>query len=280
MTPVVLVSTDGTEQATVNVEGIDPAQYQQVSDFLGVALQQQKTQAYIGVSKAMQLAIKLCPKANPADLWVHVIYHQFRNRYKKIDQSWKRVSGQALEHVIMAIYNPRLNRNGIQIRFSRGSDAKLLGLIERGVGSSKTDLILEARPKSDPIIFGVIHVKSSIAERLTDDAPASSALIKQGYWSSVVTMDCKMFPPPHGDGVVHGELGRTKAGDKRRYFEVAGQFSGCYSFNLRTPQSEGTTASGARIYALSFSKRQPDVLVTDIVKAWQKFQRTKRGGKP
>jgi len=48
MTPVVLVSTGGTEQVTVNVEGINPAQYQQVSDFLGVALQQQKTQAYIG----------------------------------------------------------------------------------------------------------------------------------------------------------------------------------------------------------------------------------------
>ena len=139
MTPVVLVSTSGTQQVTVNVKRINPAQYQQVSDFLGVALKQQKTQAYIGVSKAMQLAIKLCPKANPADLWVHLIYHQFRNRYKKIDQSWKRVSGQALEHVIMAIYNPRLNLNGIYIRFSCESDAKILVLAERGLGSSKTD---------------------------------------------------------------------------------------------------------------------------------------------
>jgi hypothetical protein len=280
MTPVILVSTCGTKQLTVNVEGIDSEQYQKVSDFLGTALEQQKIQAYIGVSKAMQLAIELCPKANPADLWVHLIYHQFRTRYKKIDQSWKRVSGQALEHVIMSIYNPRLNPKGINIRFSRTSDAKLLGLVEQGLGSSKTDLVLEAGPKNDPKTFGVIHVKSSIAERLTDDAPASSALIKQGYWSSVVTMDGKMFPPPHGDGVVYGELGQTKAGDKRRYFEVAGQFSGCYSFNLRTPPSPAKTQSGSRIYALSFSEPQPDVLVTDIENAWQKFQKIKLAGKP
>ena len=271
MTPVILVSTSGKQRVTVHVEGIDPAQYQEVSAFLGVALKKQKTQAYIGVSKAMQLAIQLCPKANPADLWVHLIYHQFKNRYKKNDQSWKRVSGQALEHVIMAIYNPRLNPNGINIRFSHGSDAKMLGLVERGLGSSKTDLVLEAGSKDDPEVFGVIHVKSSIAERLTDDAPASSALIEQGFWSSVVTMDGKMFPPPHGNGVVNGELGETKAGDKRRYFEVAGQFSGCYSFNLRTPPSLATTPSGSRIYALSFSEPQPDVLVKDIVKAWENY---------
>ena len=112
----------------------------------------------------------------------------------------------------------------------------------------------------------------SIAERLTDDAPASSALIGDGYWSSVVTMDNKMFPPPHGDGVVYGELGQTRRGDKRNYFEVAGQFSGCYSFNLRTQPSKGKTHSGSTIYALSFSEPQPDVLVRDILASWQAFQ--------
>lgn len=275
---MILVSTCGLHRRTVNVEGIAPEQYQQVSDFLGVALQQQKTQAYIGVSKAMQLAIDLCPTANPADLWVHLIYHQFRSRYNKSDQSWKRVGGQALEHVIMSIYNKRLNPHGVNIRFSRPQDAELLGLVERGLGSSKTDLILEGGKQRS--IFGVIHSKSSIAERLTDDAPASAALIAQGYWSSVFTMDGKMFPPPHrGDGVVHGELGITRAGDKRRYFEVAGQFSGCYSFNLRTPPSATTTISGSRIYALSFSEPQPDVAVRDILSAWQRFQ-TSRAGKP
>ena len=84
-----------------------------------------------------------------------------------------------------------------------------------------------------------------------------------------------MFPPPHGDGVVRGELRVTRVGDKRRYFEIAGQFSGCYSFNLNSPPSVGQTPSGSRIHALSFCEEQPDVLVRDILQAWQRFAQAK-----
>jgi hypothetical protein len=270
MTPVVLQSPDRQKRVTVNVEGIDPPQYQQVSDRLGVELKR-ASQMYIGVSNAMQLALRLCPQANPADLWVHLIYNQFRTRYRRSDRSWKRVSGQALEQVVVDIYTDRLRAHQIRIRFGKAADAELLGLVERGLGSSKTDLVIEKEHNGRQVLFGVIHCKASIAERLTDDAPASSALIEQGYWSSVVTIDAKMFPPPHGDGIVRGELGITKGGDKRRYFEIAGQFSGCYSFNLNSPPSVGQTASGSRINSLSFSEPQPDVLVQDILKAWQTF---------
>jgi hypothetical protein len=181
------------------------------------------------------------------------------------------VSGQALEQVVMEIYNERLHVDQVRIRFGRAADAVALGLVDRGLGSSKTDLVVEHVRDGQHVLFGVLHCKASIAERLTDDAPASLALIAQGYWSAIVTMDAKMFPPPHGDGIVRGELAVTRGGDKRRYFEVAGQFSACYSFNLNSPPSVGETPSGSRIYSLSFSEQQPDVMVRDILQAWNRF---------
>lgn len=266
MTNVILASPDGKQRVTVPIEGIAPHQYQRVSDYLGEQLKR-TSQTYIGVAEAMLLALKLCPKANPSDLWVHLIYHQFRNRFDKNDPSWKRVSGQALEFVVIESYRSRLHTHGISIRGSKPADAKTLGLVDLGFGSAKTDIVLEGVHRNKPHIFGVLHCKASIGERLSDDAPASKALIDAGYWSAVVTIDAKMFPPPHGDGVVRGEFGHTKGGDKRRYTEVAGLFSGCFSFNLRTPPSEGKTKSGGRIWALGFSETQPDALVREILNA-------------
>src|ERR1039458_504878 len=165
MTPVVLQSPDGRQQVTVNVEGITPAKYQQVSDQLGVELER-RTQTYVGVANAMRLSLRLCHDANPADLWVHLIYNQFRTRYARSDQSWKRVSGQALEQVIMDVYNQRLQANHIRIRFGKAADAVSFGLVERGLGSAKTDLVVEREHNGHQVLFGVLHCKSSIAERL------------------------------------------------------------------------------------------------------------------
>ena len=270
MTIVDLHSPDGKTHAAVHLEGIEPGQYKQLSDILGAALEREKL-AYVAVSVAMCQAVEFCPKANPADLWVHLIYHQFRNRFARPDQGWKRVSGQALEHVLTSVYQPRLTSHGIALRPSTRADAVAFGLIKRGLGSAKTDLVLEGSHKGELFRFGVIHCKASIAERLTDDVPVSKALMRKGIWSAIATMDAKMFPPPHGDGVVNGELG-LNARDKRKYFEVAGQFSGCYSFNLRTPPSPAKTKSGSHINTLSFTEAQPDLLVKDICAAWKIFK--------
>lgn len=262
---------NGKDRLDVEVEGITQAQYTDISDSLITALQRE-TKAYIAVGQAMMSAVTLCPDANPADLWVHVIYHEYRERYGKSDQSWKRVSGDALEYVFINIYGPRLALYGITIRKGRASDSMALGLNSGGFGGSKTDIVLEGIHNGFPVIFGVLHSKSSIAERLADDMPASRFLVDKGFWSSVVTMDGKMFPPPHGNAVVNGELKHTKGNDKRRYFEINGAFSNCYSFNLHTPPSDGPTPSGSRIYSLSFTEGQPDQLVKDIEAAWQQLE--------
>ncbi len=263
-------SSDAKLWVDVVVAGITTAQYQQIANSLldGLA---RKEPAYHAVAQAMITAVQLCPDVNPADLWVHLIYRTYREAGKSA-QSWVRVGGQALEQVILDIYAPRLAEYGIVLRKSTTTDALALKLREQGVGSSKTVLILEGEDAGQKQIFGVIHCKASIAERLSDDAPASAALIAHGLWSAVVTMDAKMYPPPHGNAIVRGELGNTKGGDKRRYFEVAGQFSACHSFNQRTLPSPGETASGTRIHSLKLSEEQPDVLVRDIIQAWAQFQ--------
>jgi hypothetical protein len=270
MTVVDLQSPDGKVHVAVQLEGIEPEQYKRLSDVVGKALEREEL-AYVAVSAAMRQAVERCPGANPADLWVHLIYHQFRHRFARSDQSWKRVSGQALEHLLASVYQPRLTLHGITLRPSTRADAIAFGLVKRGLGSAKTDLVLEGSHAGELYRFGVVHCKASIAERLTDDVPVSKALMRKGIWSAIATMDAKMFPPPHGDGVVNGELG-LNARDKRKYFEVAGQFSGCYSFNLRTPPSPTKTKSGCRINTLSFTEPQPDLFVKDACAAWEAFK--------
>lgn len=269
---VKVYSFDRQNEVEVELEGISEEQFKLISNTLVTGLEREE-KAYNAVGQAMLTAINLCPNANPADLWVHVIYHEFRETAKRSDQSWKRVSGDAFQLVVTpGIYKARLEIYDITLRASRPNDAKLLGLADAGFGNSKTDLILEGLHKDTPKIFGAIHCKASIAERFADDMPASKFLLSKGYWSGAATLDCKMFPPPHGNAIVRGELQITKNNDKRRYIEVNGAFSNCYSFNTRTPQSAVSTPSGAKIYSLSFSQEQPDQFVTDIVTFWNSYK--------
>jgi len=50
---------------------------------------------------------------------------------------------------------------------------------------------------------------------------------------------------------------------------VARSFDALFSFNLRTPPSQGTTPSGKRIFALPIAGKQPDALVGFLRDAWQ-----------
>ena len=132
---------------------------------------------------------------------------------------------------------------------------------------------MEGRHKQEWLVFGAAHVKSSIAERIQDDVPASRAFMDRGFLSIAITMDAKSYPPPHGNCVNYGELGGRSLGAnkerlKRNYIEVDGQFDGMFSFNLRTPPSPTKTLSGKRIYAMSLHAEQPDQLVRLLTKHW------------
>jgi hypothetical protein len=216
-----------------------------------------------------------CPKANPSDLWQHVIYrHLLEIGWS--DQRWKRVSGFALERVFVNIYQPRLLPSQIRMHILGKNEANAL-LTKLGIDTqaTKIDLFIEGQKGTEWFVFGAAHVKSSIAERIQDDVPASLAFKKLGLLSIAITMDAKSYPPPHGNCVNYGELGgRSMAADaekdrvKRNYIEVDGQFDALFSYNLRTPASPNQTKSGKKIHTMLLHDKQPDKLVELLTQHW------------
>jgi len=227
-----------------------------------------------------------CPDANPSDLWQHVIYRHLLTLGWS-DNRWKRVSGFALERALQLVYQPRLLPLGLRMHIVKGATANRylaeLGVV--GFQASKFDMFLEGRIEKQGgifgttqewVVFGSAHVKSSIAERIQDDVPASLAFMQRGLTSIAITMDAKSYPPPHGTGINYGELGGRSFGVdkdriKRRYVENDGQFDAMFSYNLRTPESSATTPSGKKIYTLKMHEPQPDKLVTFLKNQWDAF---------
>jgi len=273
----------GVASVTVEVDHITDAQVEQVHHELARLLEAED-QVSTGVAKAFVFATQLCPQANPSDLWQHVIYRGLMELGWS-DQRWKRVSGFALERAFVELYNPRLAPYHIRLRILPGPETErvLEALDLTGeVKKSKIDLFIEGQIDGVWGVFGAVHAKSSIAERIQDDVPASQAFIEKGLLSVVLTMDSKSYPPPHGNGVNYGELGARSHGVeknrmKRDYVEIDGQFDGLFSFNLRTPPSAGNTESGKRIYTLSLHEPQPDAFVRLLVEAFGEHQPS---GKP
>jgi hypothetical protein len=180
-----------------------------------------------------------------------------------------RASGEALEQFMEAWYGPVLENHQIKIVSLISGKRKREVLEAMGlageVGRSKLDIALFLASKTSHEIFGGVHVKASLAERVSDDVPASRAIMRRGMLSPLWTLDVKSFPPPHGDLVNRGELGSPDSpSDKRRYVEEHGDFDNCYSANLRTVPSGRNTASGKRVYTLDLA-HQPDQFAADVI---------------
>ena len=263
----------GRYKVNVELENITQEQYNEIIAYFYENIQSKKPAR--AVTDTYLRAIEICPLANPADLWWHCIYRTYLDRYGS-DQSWKRTAGFALEDVYVDFYSPLLRPHNILISTLSKADAysamAKMGISDK-VGKSKLDIILYGElPDHNLEVFGGAHVKSSIAERIQDDVPASVAMMGAGYWSGFLTLDVKAFPPPHGDAIVRGELGFRNDPEgalKRNYFERDGQFDNCYSYNLRTIPSQGETISGKRIYRLAFNDPKPDQFMIDVIAAWE-----------
>jgi hypothetical protein len=263
----------------VDVEGVSQSQYQEIRQHLNKQLLSKRN--FEAIADTFVYAVQECPTANPSDVWQHIIYRTYLDIGRN-EQSWKRASGQAFENAFTYIYNPRLIKLGLKlIVLSPAKTAtvfKEMG-ISGQVGQSKLDIAIVGdcghASGGSWRVFGGIHAKVSIAERISDDEPASKAMIAKGYLSAVATLDSKSFPPPHGDAINRGELGIPREGrraDKRDYFEEHGSFDACYSYNLRTPPSPLKTNSGSRINTLSFNEEQPDIFVRDLTSRWNKIK--------
>ena len=220
------------------------------------------------IAKGYLEIVDMCPEANPSDLWQQIVY-RYALSIGWNDNKWKRVSGFALERALSFFYEPILVEYNMRMVNPPITEIEQeLSNLSVDVPPSKTDLLLQSNKPSGWHLFGAVHVKASIAERIQDDVPASVSLMDAGLISVILTMDAKSFPPPHGDCVNYGELGGRNVSSKhnpqrikRDYVEKYGQFDALFSYNLRTPESPPETSSGKRIYTLSFSKSQPDKFV-------------------
>lgn len=225
------------------------------------------------IADAFLFAWSLCPNENPSDLWHHVLYRIYlRNKQgTNPEQSWVRTSGEAFELALSQKYNPLLSNNGIKLTplFSKKDKKETLERmgISHLVGSSKIDIAIEKHGESRGLlpngygIIGGIHAKVSLAERVSDDIPASRIMMQYGFLSLLLTLDVKSFPPPRGDLINRGEFGSPdNPSDKRRYIEEHGDFSACFSYNTRTVPSPQITSSGKQIYTV-FSNTTPDPFI-------------------
>lgn len=235
------------------------------------------------ICSAFLTLVRRAPGENPSDLWHHVVYRLYceilpKTRHQNPSQSWVRSSGDALELFLEQWYGPILQPHGVSISALIGRAQKRATLAQFGisdaVGDSKLDVCLAKVVAADQRTpFGGVHVKASLAERVSDDIPCSRALQKKGFLSPLWTLDVKSFPPPHGNLVNRGELGSPDSpSEKRKYIEVHGDFDNCYTANTRSIASGAKTKSGNRIVVLNLAK-QPDQFAQDIIAAAKKRPR-------
>jgi hypothetical protein len=228
------------------------------------------------ICEAFLYALQNSPGANASDIWHHVVYRLYceilpKFRPQDPTQSWVRASGDALAMALEKIYSPSLSSHKITLvaltsRASAKAVLREIGL-EGKVGDSKLDMVLRVQVNEKlQSIFGGVHVKASLAERVSDDVPCSRAMMSAGYFSPLWTLDVKSFPPPTGDLINRGELGTPASPtDKRKYVEVHGDFDDCYSANSRTVPSDQQTSSGKVIHVLDLLN-QPDPFSVEVIR--------------
>lgn len=232
------------------------------------------------VTSSFLTAARLWPHANPSDLWWFIIYRAYCDpynhpaHYARLDftQSWKRTGGWALEEVLVRHYKPFLEQQGVNLFIADGATRQaIVDSIDVGdrLEADKIDVVLTGGPNQD--FFGVVHVKSSFAERRTDDVPMSTALSRNGYTSPLWTMDCKSTPSEHP--INRGELGEAsgRRSAKRRDIEDEGYFTGCFSYNRNTKPSLSTIPAERRVYVCDFTNPN-DTFSQFILDRWQAFQ--------
>jgi transcriptional regulator with XRE-family HTH domain len=267
----------------VLLEGISEKQYlsveAKISDiFASLNLDKPTQKNREAIVEALELAVKTLPNLNPSDIYQHIIYRLYLREYRKSkpEQSWVRAGGEAMELFVERHYSPVLKPHGIHIKALLSGREKAKALQKMGlsgtVGDSKLDVALYGEHNNSLVIFGGVHSKASLAERVSDDVPCSEAMIRLGLSSFLYTFDSKSFPPPNGDLVNRGELGsHENPSDKRKYIEEHGSFDCCFSYNLRSNASKGVTRSGKKIYVCSLNSAS-DEFPKQVISAWKSFK--------
>ena len=265
-------TTVNATQVVIDLPGVTETAFNAVGQLLDEALKRPKVKNRDAIKDAYLTALKTCPTANASDLWHHVVYRRYceifnQHRPQDPKQSWVRASGEALELAVEELYLETLLEQNIRIQMLISKPKKLAALkamgIDAVVGSDKLDVGLFLDDTDE--IFGGVHVKASLAERVSDDVPCSRAMMKKGYFSPLWTLDVKSFPPPQGDLVNRGELGTPASPSaKRNYVESHGEFDHLFSANARTVASLPKTNSGKRVIVID-PANQPDLFAQEVM---------------
>jgi hypothetical protein len=169
-------------EVVIDLPGVSETAYHAVGELIDNALSRPKVKNRDAIKDAYLTALRTCPGANASDLWHHVVYRQYRslfNRHRPQDpkQSWVRASGEALELAVEELYTSVLQAAGVRIQMLMSRPKKRGALaamnIQDVVGSDKLDIALYLDDTDS--IFGGVHVKASLAERVSDDVPCSRA---------------------------------------------------------------------------------------------------------
>lgn len=266
----------------VYLTGITPKNYLKVEKFLTTTYRALNKKSSIknrdAIHNSLVYSINNLPDANPSDVYQHIVYRIYLREYIRSDpeQSWRRAGGEAMELFVQSQYNTNMLKQGVKIVALISSDLKKKALIEMGlsdeVGGSKLDIALYGNFDGKWVIFGGVHCKASLAERVSDDVPTSTAMMRRGLLSILYTFDSKSFPPPSGDLVNRGELGSPETpSDKRKYIEEHGAFDACFCYNTRSNASKESTKSGKRIYVSDF-KLDNDKFPEFVLNKWNKYK--------
>ncbi len=236
------------------------------------------------VVRSFSRAVELWPQANPSDIWWFIIYRAYCDpfnhpaRYSRLsfEQSWKRTAGWALEEILVRHYSPFLESRGVRMFIGVGDEKQRLVdslQVDGRIEADKVDVLLTGVKNGEEVCFGVVHVKSSFAERRTDDVPLSQALVRAGYTSPLWTMDCKSTPCEKP--VNKGELGTAsphgtdRRNAKRKDIEKDGYFSACFSYNHNTVPTPDEQDARAKVYVCNF-KNADDAFAKFVLSEWRR----------
>lgn len=269
----------GSHEAHFDFDGLEAQTVESAVLQLRSGLQQ-KHEGHMSdaISSSFLLIVRKHKNFNPSDVWRYIIYRAFldpknhppEDAEKDFNQSFKRTSGWALERIIHSHYSPYLQKYDVFIDNLNAKRYLTLMGVENEVNEDKVDMFIYGMHEKNVVPIGIIHVKASIAERRTDDVPASQRIIKAGFISLFVTMDTK--DKPSSTPFNKGEYGQPlenkgKSSNKRRDIEIEGYFSGVFSFNANTIESPVKTNSGSRIVNIDFSDPN-DAFTQFILARW------------
>lgn len=235
------------------------------------------------------------PKANPAELWAFLVQQAYLDPYNHppgsiadLSQSWVRTGGWALEKVFVRYYGPTMKKHDILLEIPRGDRKKKLieqVKITHGANPHKVDVFVVGRLRDSTgtvereVVFGIAHVKASLAERRSDDQPLSERVIQAGMESLFLTLDAKASPSPRP--TCHGEYGDPRPkklvgpdprSEKRREVESEGAFSGCFSWNTNTRPTPDWQRAAVKTPIEVVAFEPTGAFVDHLVEAWQRFR--------